>query len=696
MVSFAARLFVCLGFSAYLFSHAHATDKPLKTKAVSATPSSNSSNTNAPYYIKPPESRDSSHSIPDQKQRPSHQNAVQNSQKGSGEIIASSNFAQTTNADSNQKKTSKGLKPIEYDLTLKQADNDTDGKLPSEITDDFQKNSLLVSLKDRPLYSKFALNKRITTDKEALKTILFFYGYYDVSIKTDIMSPNAVRTKTTVMFDVTLGNRYKIKTLRTQFTRPTKDPEPCLIHPKDYDVDLGKPFTADDVLGTFADIKTNLATCGYPFANIVSHKAILDRNTKTIAVHLTIDQGPFVRFGVTNVKTSKAVPKSFIKNRSPLEPGEPYNQDKVNEYQDKLSTTKLFKGIKIERSKKEEDIKDGEAVDVDVSVEEGPPRTITAGVKYGTGEGIGVDFSWLHRNMFGKADTFKVETHIAQNERSAGLTYELPDFLKVDQTLKLNFDYTVEKRDAFRANGFGVSAVLRNELPNDWYYFYGLSYENTAIEERDMRMRVGAFGVPLGIGLNRVNDTLNPTNGYKFDLTITPEYGNIGNASTIVRSLLYAVYHVPLDDLERNTVSFWSRLGLLFGGDAASLPANRRFFGGGGGSVRGYARDFLSPVDNNGKPLGGKSLFEFGIEPRFRFNKNWGVVCFIEGGVINDKTYPSFNENLLFGAGFGVRYYTDFGPIRADIAFPLKRREDQNGQKVDGAIQFYISIGQAF
>jgi translocation and assembly module TamA len=38
-----------------------------------------------------------------------------------------------------------------------------------------------------------------------------------------------------------------------------------------------------------------------------------------------------------------------------------------------------------------------------------------------------------------------------------------------------------------------------------------------------------------------------------------------------------------------------------------------------------------------------------------------------------------------------VRYYTDFGPLRFDLATPLTQKDD-----VDQNYQIYISIGQAF
>ena len=45
--------------------------------------------------------------------------------------------------------------------------------------------------------------------------------------------------------------------------------------------------------------------------------------------------------------------------------------------------------------------------------------------------------------------------------------------------------------------------------------------------------------------------------------------------------------------------------------------------------------------------------------------------------------------DLKFGAGTGGRFYTNFGPMRIDVATPLNRRPG------DGRVALYISIGQA-
>jgi translocation and assembly module TamA len=45
---------------------------------------------------------------------------------------------------------------------------------------------------------------------------------------------------------------------------------------------------------------------------------------------------------------------------------------------------------------------------------------------------------------------------------------------------------------------------------------------------------------------------------------------------------------------------------------------------------------------------------------------------------------------MRYGVGVGGRVYTNFGPLRADIATPLGRRKGESW------IAVYVSIGQAF
>ncbi|MGV3481335.1 MAG: BamA/TamA family outer membrane protein, partial [Sphingobium sp.] len=108
----------------------------------------------------------------------------------------------------------------------------------------------------------------------------------------------------------------------------------------------------------------------------------------------------------------------------------------------------------------------------------------------------------------------------------------------------------------------------------------------------------------------------------------------------------------------------------------------------GGGSVRGFGYQQLGPRDLQNNPIGGRSLVEGAIEARYRFG-DFGIVPFLDIGQVYESSTPGFSD-LRMGAGIGGRFYTNFGPLRLDVATPLGRR------KGEAAVAVYISIGQAF
>jgi translocation and assembly module TamA len=112
---------------------------------------------------------------------------------------------------------------------------------------------------------------------------------------------------------------------------------------------------------------------------------------------------------------------------------------------------------------------------------------------------------------------------------------------------------------------------------------------------------------------------------------------------------------------------------------------------GGFNSIRGYDYQLAGNLDQK-RPVGGRSLLETSIELRKKIKDNIGVVAFFDSGNNYDSLTPTLsNKKLYNGLGLGIRYHTDFAPLRADIAIPLNRRKG-----VDRAFQFYFGIGQSF
>jgi len=132
-------------------------------------------------------------------------------------------------------------------------------------------------------------------------------------------------------------------------------------------------------------------------------------------------------------------------------------------------------------------------------------------------------------------------------------------------------------------------------------------------------------------------------------------------------------------------------VGSVIGQSRLSIPADERFYAGGGGSIRGYAYQSVAPMSADGTPTGGRSIAEFSLELRGKITEKIGLAVFADGGGAFSSSDPLEGERLRWAAGLGLRYFTQIGPLRADVGFPLNPRPD-----MDDSFQFYVSLGQAY
>ena len=119
-------------------------------------------------------------------------------------------------------------------------------------------------------------------------------------------------------------------------------------------------------------------------------------------------------------------------------------------------------------------------------------------------------------------------------------------------------------------------------------------------------------------------------------------------------------------------------------------PDERLFFSGGGATVRGQEYRSLGAVQM-GQPSGGRGFLGLSGEVRHDIgDTNFGIVGFADAGYVSEGAFGEGDADWHAGAGVGVRYTTPFGPIRVDLATPVR------GDDVGEEVFLYIGIGQAF
>jgi translocation and assembly module TamA len=382
--------------------------------------------------------------------------------------------------------------------------------------------------------------------------------------------------------------------------------------------------------------------------------------------------------------------------------GDIYRESEIQDLRQMILATGL--ASRVSMTPREAAPPDGEepgTVDVDIGIDPAPLRTIKAGIGYGTGEGFTISGSWEHRNLFPPEGMLMVRGLLGTREMLAGVTYQRSNLGGGHRVLTVDTSVNQEDRDSYNARTATLLAnyELKSTPLHHYRFTWGLGTELLVTDEREIQRAgvlterqtylVGAF--PLHALLDTSDNLLDPRSGFRLGLKFSPEVSLKGtDATTYLRARWDGSGYRQVGG--GTVVAARAALGSILGAETDAIAPSRRFYAGGGGSIRGYGFEEVGVGDNSVDAIGGRSIAEFSLEARIPtgiFRGALSVVPFVDGGAVYPEKYPTF-DNFRFGAGLGFRYSTPIGPFRVDIATPLNPRPQ------DSKIVFYISLGQAF
>jgi len=388
----------------------------------------------------------------------------------------------------------------------------------------------------------------------------------------------------------------------------------------------------------------------------------------------------------------REVERAYIRDFITWTKGEPISRGVLRDAQRELAGTQLFDSITVEiPAAPPEDLPEGETyfAPILITAEEGKHRTVSGGLSYSTVDGAGVTAKWEHRNLFGQNEQFTAEADIDQRRQSAGVTYIKPRYSKPNRDLIASFEVFHEEDDAFDVTGATGLVGIEEQFTDKLKGTIGVGFEAAQTKESGETRESYLIGLPMTLTYDDSNSLLDPTEGIRASAAVAPWAGLFDKeeAGFVIVDLNGSTY-IPFDRDKNYVLALRARTAAVFAESKDQVPANRRLYSGGGGSVRGFENRYVGPLDDDGSPAGGLTAGELGAELRVRFG-SFGVVPFVDAGIVGEELFSEF-DTVRYGAGLGLRYYSPVGPIRLDVAVPFKTRER------DPAFQFYISIGQAF
>ncbi len=588
------------------------------------------------------------------------------------------------------------IDPQPYEVSFEIETDDDD------LRELLQGSSALAQRRDQPASGAAGLIATAKGDYRRLLAALYIEGYYAGAINIRVEGQEASNLPVTMPFPDVAKVRVLIDP-GPQFlfgeTRFVNEPPQTGYSRDQVDTTARQAFSTGEIARADAiDEATDEALeawrqLGRAKAALVDREVIADHTTDRLDVQVVLDPGPVVNFGPVSVEGTNRVKPEFIRYMADLPEGAEFDPDRVASAEARLARMGTFRSFRIREA---DDLTDENALPFVIEVDERKPRRFGVGATISSIEGAGLEAYWLHRNLWGRADRFRLEASVVglgvvsdyeELDYELGASLSKPGFLTPGATLITSLVARQEVLELYRERSVTASVGLERIV--NVYTVGSIALEGKAseIEDDGVTESFRTISLVLDATYDRRNDPNDATEGYFLSGELRPfyetEFGNEGLRSIVEGRAYYAI-----DDEEKFVLAGRARIGSLVGDPREELPTDLLFLAGGGGSVRGYPFRSIG-VEVAGETEGGRSSVELSAELRVKLTRNFGLVGFADAGYVSDTTFPT-DGDFQVGLGAGIRYKTGLGPIRLDIARAVDPRPG------DPDIAFYLGIGQAF
>ena len=551
--------------------------------------------------------------------------------------------------------------------------------------------------RESPPTSRFVLMRRVKKDQSNLLKALHSRGYFAATVSDTIQFTRPDKPTALVTFQVAQGPLYHLGEITIQRASHADadadaDPPHTALHlptPETVALIPGEPAAARKLFEAETALLETIKEQGFPFAKRAKNRFQLDHDKQTLDAALFVETGHHVSLGPATLEGAGTIDQAYLMARIPWEPGDPYHPERLEEARRALLATGLFSIVRLHIDPTPHASGHHPVV---INLVQRKQRSISSGLGYGTGTGAKVAVRWEHRNLLGSGEKLEIEAHAATERLQLKSSFGKAGFLRMDQKLLLSADLDREESRAFHKEAFGLKAGLARPMDDHLTLSFGLGYKVENIEDKNTRNTAsfGLFSTPVQLTWDQRDDLLDPTLGWYLNMTGAGIVDTLGTGVWFGKFTSHYRHYYKLWENPRLILAGRLGLGSILGPSHEEIPADERFFVGGGGSLRGYGFQMATNMGQNEQPIGGRALLEFSSEVRLQLTDTVGLALFLDGGRTYEESMPTFHEALFFGPGGGIRYQTPVGPIRLDVGVPWRRRS------VDSAYQVYMSIGQAF
>ncbi len=529
-------------------------------------------------------------------------------------------------------------------------------------------------------------NQKAYWESEGRKSFLSMLqseGYYSSTIAVEIPSNKS----NTIIFEIEPWQRYKLSNINIKHSDDS-NLNISLPNLGKLGLKSGQYAIANELIEAQQKILKYIEKNNCLLSLSVSHIATINHFDDEVDITYIVNAGQKASIENVSYNGLKGVKEEYVRKIVGLEKGQCFKQSYITNARGDLQKSGLFASTSPTIPKTTN--ADG-SVPVVFNLTERKFRSLKAGVSYGTDLGLGATFGWENRNYFGGGEDLKIDSFVNQVEQIIDVNYTEPFYRRNDQKLLLGAKFENKKSNAFNNIEGAVSGFLEREFTSKWSGGFGARFSQSKVKRDKRTQHFSLLSTPIYLKLDTRKNILNPRSGHEIIVDAAPFFSVLSQEHPFFKSQISGTKYFSFKTKLMPIIAVRAAVGNILGVRSVKLPITEKFYVGGAQSLRGYAYQLAGDLDSNNRPIGGRSFIETSLELRLGITDTIGVVGFIDSGRACSALIPNLNKKLMHGVGFGLRYMTDFGPIRADIGFPLERRKF-----VDQAYQLYFGIGQSF
>jgi outer membrane protein assembly complex protein YaeT len=548
----------------------------------------------------------------------------------------------------------------------------------------FMETETLFSVKHARLYTPARLEHGLASLTEVLNR----QGYGEATVVVSELSRDDRTGSVVATIHVDQGPQLIVRSVRQEFSyqgvpRPA---ETKSVYPN-------QPYSRLWVQDFSLSLKTNQYHRGYPDVDVTLQTLRREPEGDRFQLDLlaTVTNGPQMWIGAVEFKGEKHTSESLLKRRVRIQRGDLLDPIRVENGRYRLARLGIFDSVTV--SYEPEDERSRAIV---YSIVEAKRLTLSLLAGYGSYELLRGGFEADINNIWGLAHRAQLKAIQSFKSSSGDFTYTIPELIGKDTDLFLNASGLRREEINFTRLEYGGGIGLHKYFEPAAtdvaarYSYQILSTLDFGIQEiaSEGLTNPAVGSVIFDIKHDRRDNPLFPRTGYKIFATIETATEYLGGDANYERLEVAPSWYHPLGGGLFLGLAVSQGTDISFGSAANNLPFNKRFFPGGGNSIRGYTEGQAAPRNSLGQLVGAETYTLATVQLEQALTPKWSVVAFLDalGEAENLNHFPF--DTGLFSVGPGIWWRSLIGPVRLEYGYNLNPRPGDP----QGTVQFSLGF----